>query len=52
MAHDAGRQYRGWHHYRRTTMWAQFFLWHLKLHWGKKAPARTVSQLRPLLEVV
>jgi hypothetical protein len=35
-----------------TTMLAHFFLWHLKLHLGKKAPAFTVSQLRILLEVV
>jgi hypothetical protein len=34
------------------TMLAHFFLWHLKLRLGKKAPALTVSQLRALLEVV
>jgi hypothetical protein len=35
-----------------TTMLAHFFLWHLKLHLGKKAPALTVSQLRTILAVV
>ena len=35
-----------------TTMLAHFFLWHLKLRLGKKAPALTVSQMRTLLEVV
>ncbi len=35
-----------------TTMFAHFFLWHLKRHWGKKAPALTGSQLRTILEVV
>jgi hypothetical protein len=33
-------------------MLAHFFLWHLKLKLGKKAPALTVAQLRRLLEVV
>jgi hypothetical protein len=35
-----------------TTMLAHFFLWHLKLKVGKKAPALTVSQLRMLLDVL
>jgi hypothetical protein len=35
-----------------ATMLAHFFLWHLKLRLGKKAPALTVSQLRMLLEVI
>jgi hypothetical protein len=42
----------GWHHHRLTTMLAHFFLWHLKLHLGKKAPALTVAQVRILLGVV
>jgi hypothetical protein len=34
------------------TMLAHFFLWHLKLRLGKKAPALSVSQLRTFLDVV
>jgi hypothetical protein len=30
----------------------RFFLWHLKIRLGEKAPALTVSQVRRLLEVV
>jgi hypothetical protein len=52
MAHYEGRKYPGWHHHRLTTMLAHFFLWHLKLRLGKKAPALTVAQLRTILEVV
>jgi hypothetical protein len=32
------RKYPGWHHHMLTTMLAHFFLWHLKLHLGKKSP--------------
>jgi hypothetical protein len=32
------RKYPGWHHHMLTTMLAHFFLWHLKLRWGKKSP--------------
>jgi hypothetical protein len=35
-----------------TTMLAHCFLWHLKLAWGKTAPALTVSQLRTIVAVV
>ena len=52
MAHYEVRKYPGWHHHMLTTMLAHFFLWHLKLRLGKKAPALTVSQLRTLLDVV
>ena len=38
MAHYEVRQYPGWHHPMLTTMLAHFFLWHLKLRWGKKSP--------------
>jgi SRSO17 transposase len=31
------RKYPGWHHHMLTTMLAHFFLWHLKLHMGKKS---------------
>ncbi len=33
-------------------MLAHFFLWHLKIRLGKKAPSITLSQLRTLIEVV
>ena len=52
MAHYEVRTYPGWHHHMLTTMLAHFFLWHLKLRLGKKAPALTVSQLRTILEGV
>ena len=52
MAHYEVRKYPGWHHHMLVTMLAHFFLWHLKLRLGKKAPALTVSQLRILLEVI
>ena len=38
MAHYEVRKYPGWHHHMLTTMLAHFFLWHLKLHLGKKSP--------------
>jgi SRSO17 transposase len=43
------RKYPGWHHHMLTTMLAHFFLWHLQIRLGKKAPALTLSQLRSLL---
>jgi hypothetical protein len=52
MDHYEIRNYAGWHHHRLTTMLAHFFLRHLKLKLGKKAPALTVSQFRTLWEVV
>jgi hypothetical protein len=52
MAHYEVRKYTGWHHHMLTCMLAHFFLWHLQLRGGKKAPALTVSQVRRLLEVV
>ena len=39
MAHYEVRKYPGWHHHMLTTMLAHFFLWHLKLHLGKKSPS-------------
>jgi hypothetical protein len=51
MDHYELRKYPGWHHHMLTCMVAHFFLWHLKIRLGKKAPALTVSQLRMLLEV-
>lgn len=52
MDHDAVRKYPGWQHQMLTSILAHFFLWHLKVRLGKKAPALTVSQLRMVLEVV
>ena len=52
MDHYEIRKYVGWHHHMLMTMLAHFFLWHLKLKLGEKAPALTVSQLRMLLDVV
>ena len=37
MDHYEVRKYVGWHHHMLTTMLAHFFLWHLKLHLGKKS---------------
>jgi SRSO17 transposase len=37
MDHYEVRKYPGWHHHMLTTMLAHFFLWHLKLHLGKKS---------------
>jgi len=37
MDHYEVRKYPSWHHHILTTMLAHFFLWHLKLHLGKKS---------------
>ena len=37
MAHYELRKYTGWHHHMLTGMLAHFFLWHLKMRWGKKS---------------
>jgi SRSO17 transposase len=39
------RKYSEWHHHMLACMLAHFFLWHLNIRLGKKAPALTVSQL-------
>jgi SRSO17 transposase len=52
MDHYEIRKYPGWHHHMLTCMLAHFFLWHLKIRLGKKAPALIISQVRRLLEVV
>ncbi|MDZ7697263.1 MAG: IS701 family transposase [Deltaproteobacteria bacterium] len=52
MDHYEVRKYRGWHHHILTCMLAHFFLWHLKIRLGKKAPSITLSQLRTLIEVI
>jgi hypothetical protein len=50
MDHYEVRKYGGWHPHMLTMMLTHFFLWHLKLKLGKKAPALTAAQLRLLLE--
>lgn len=52
MGHYEGRKYAGWQHHMLLVLLAHFFLWHLKIRWGKKAPALTVAQLRRLLKVI
>src|SRR5262249_17626746 len=52
MDHYELRKYTGWHHHILTCMLAHFFLWHVKIRLGKKAPALTVSQVRRLLEAI
>ncbi len=52
MDHYEVRKLPGWHHHMLTCMLAHFFLWHLKIRLGKKAPSITVSQLRMLIEWV
>jgi len=39
MAHYELRKYPGWHHHMLTCMLAHFFLWHVKMHLGKKSPS-------------
>jgi len=46
------RKYPGWNHHILTCILAHFFLWHIKIKLGKKAPAITLSQLRILFEIV
>lgn len=50
--HYEVRKFKGWHHHMLTCMLAHFFLWHLKIRMGKKAPSITLSQLRVLIKVV
>jgi hypothetical protein len=52
MDHCEVRKHGGWNHHILTCMMAHFFLWHIKIRLGKKAPSITLSQLRILLEVV
>jgi SRSO17 transposase len=52
MNHYEVRKYPGWHHHMLLCMLAHFFLWHLQLRLGKKAPVITISQVRRLLAVV
>src|SRR5262245_17002294 len=50
--HHEIRKYPGWHHHMLTCLLTHFFLWHMKIRLGEKAPALTVSQLRRFLERV
>ena len=52
MGHYEVRKFIGWHHHILTCMLAHFFLWHLKIRIGKKAPSITLSQLRILLRLL
>ena len=46
MDHDEVRKYAGWQHHMLSCMLAHFFLWHVKIRLGKKAPALTLPQMR------
>ncbi len=46
------RKFPGWHHHILICMLGHYFLWHLKIRLGKKAPVITPSQLRLLLKTV
>jgi hypothetical protein len=52
MDHYEVLKYMGWHHDILTCMMAHFFLWHLKIRMGKKAPSITLSQLRLLIKLL
>jgi len=49
MDHYEVRKFPGWHHHILTCMLADFFLWHLKIRLGKKAPSITLSRLDRVL---
>ena len=46
------RKYAGWNHHILVSILSHFFLWHLMITLGDKAPAITLPQMRTLLEVV
>ena len=52
MDHYEIRKYSGWNHHILMCMLAHFFLWHLMITLGQRAPAITLPQMRTLLEVV
>lgn len=52
MDHYEVRKYTGWNHHIMTCIPAHFFLRHLRIRLGKKAPLITLSQLRILLKAV
>jgi hypothetical protein len=52
MDHSEIRKYPEWPYHMLTCVVAHFFLWHLKIRWGKTALALAGSSVRMLLEVV
>jgi len=50
--HYEVHKYPGWHHHMMTCMLAYFFLWHLKIRLGKKAPSSAHSQLRTFIGIL
>jgi SRSO17 transposase len=52
MDHYEIRKYSGWNHHILMCMLAHFFLWHLMITLGQRAPAITLPQMRTLLEAV
>jgi len=52
MVHYEVRKFPGWRHHMLRCMLAHFFLWHMRIRLGEKAPAITLSQLRLLISAV
>jgi hypothetical protein len=52
MDHYEVRKLPGWRHHMLTCMLADFFIWHMRIRLGEKAPAITLSQLRLLISAV
>jgi len=52
MDHCEIRKYSGWGHHILMCMLSHFFLWHLMITLGQRAPAITLPQMRTLLEKV
>jgi SRSO17 transposase len=52
MDHYEIRKYSGWNHHILMCMLSHFFLWHLMITLGQRAPAITLPQMRTLLETV
>jgi hypothetical protein len=52
MDHYEVRKYSAWNHHILMCMLTHFFLWHLMITLGEKAPAITFPQMKSLLEVV
>ena len=52
MDHYEVRKYPGWRHHMLSCILAHFFLWHMRIRVGKKAPSLTISLLRVLIETI
>lgn len=52
MDHYEVRKYPGWRHHMLSCILAHFFLWHMRIRLGKKAPSLTISLLRLLIEAI